>query len=111
MNNIPKRSNEPIFWGLFGAGGMWSAIVSPMIIVLVALIAPLMGSESIIATFFQDSILLKLAILFTIILPFWCSVHRVHHTLHDLKVHVPAGGLLFYGAAVIVTVIALIGFF
>ena len=60
INPNPKRSDEPVFWGLFGAGGM-------------------------------------------------CGLHRIHHAMHDLKIHVPNGKWVFYGLAAILSVITLVG--
>ena len=74
INPKPKRSDEPVFWGLFGAGGMWGAIVAPVIVLLV-----------------------------------WCGLHRIHHAMHDLKIHVPNGKWVFYGLAAILTVVTLVG--
>ena len=35
-----KRSNKPIFWSLFGAGGMLSALIGPMLIFITGIAAP-----------------------------------------------------------------------
>jgi len=114
MNQVPKRSDEPIFWGLFGAGGMWSAIVSPIVILLVGILLPLelLPDSAALSLFMVPATWLgKIFMLLMIILPIWCGMHRIHHTLHDFKVHVPAPKLVFYGIATFLSVLAIIGVF
>ena len=36
-----KRSNDPIFWSLFGAGGMLAALVGPALVLVTWIAVPL----------------------------------------------------------------------
>lgn len=41
MKRERKRSNAPIFWALFGAGGMLSAVLGPMLVFITGIAVPL----------------------------------------------------------------------
>ena len=100
-----KRSNEPPVWLLFSAGGMVSALFFPILIFVLGILLPLglVTPDNIIA--FAHTGIGKLAILVFTIFPMWAGMHRVHHGLHDLKVHLPAGGVIFYGLSAVYTVV------
>jgi fumarate reductase subunit D len=112
MTKIRTRSNAPIFWGLFGAGGMLSALFVPMMILITGIAVPLgfllpagtMSYPKMLA--FAQNFIGKGFIFAIISLSLWFAVHRVYHSLHEFGIHAGAGAkLICYGIAMIVTVI------
>jgi fumarate reductase subunit D len=108
-----KRSNEPIFWSLFGAGGMLSALVAPILIFITGIIAPIglwMPPDALAYSRvleFAHHWLGILIVLAVISLFLFHAVHRIYHGLHDLGVHAGTGAMVSaYGSALLGTLIA-----
>jgi len=109
---LPKRTIGPLFWLLFGAGGMLSALFGPALILLTGVMIPhgwgvpaSFGSyESVLA--FACNPLGKLVLLAVIALLFWHAAERLFLTLHDMRA-APAALLrwLTYGVAALLTII------
>ena len=108
-----KRSSKPIFWSLFGAGGMLSALIGPMLIFITGIATPLgwlLGSD---AMSYERTLALarngfgKLALFLLITLFLFHGLHRMYHCLHDFGVHVGAGlKAAFHGFAAAGSLIA-----
>ena len=116
-----KRSHEPVFWMLFGAGGMLSALVGPVLIFItgigvpLALLLPADTLDHAHVLALARHPLGKLGLLMVIGLFLFHGCHRMLHSLHDLGVHTGAWARwCFYGFAALgslatATVLLLIG--
>lgn len=113
MKSGLKRSNAPIFWSLFGAGGMFSALFGPMLVFITGIAVPLglllpantMSYAKMIT--FAQNVIGKGFILAVIALFLWFAAHRIFHSLHEVGIHAGVGAkLLCYGSAFIATVIS-----
>lgn len=111
-----KRSNAPIFWALFGAGGMLSALTGPVLVFITGVAVPLgfllpqetMSYPRMLA--FAHHIVGKLFILALIVLYLWHAAHRIFKSLHDVGIHPsPASKAACYGTALVGTVLAVYG--
>ena len=105
-----KRSHEPIFWSLFGAGGVLSALIAPALILITGVLTPIglwmpqqaLGYERVLG--FAQHPLGKLLLLAVISLFLFHAVHRIYHGLHDLGVHAGTGAMVAaYGSALLAT--------
>ena len=108
-----KRSNAPIFWLLFGAGGMLSALLGTALVFITGLAAPLgwRAGDGVVSykhmlAFSQHWI--GKGFLFVVVALFaWHAVHRIFHSLHDIGVHNGAlAKLVCYGGAALITIVA-----
>ena len=108
-----KRSNAPIFWLLFGAGGMLSALLGTMLVFITGIAVPLgwplpadLMSYPRVLGLAQNGI--GKAFLFVVIALFaWHAMHRIFHSLHDLGIHTGAvAKAICYGGALLITIVA-----
>ena len=108
-----KRSNAPIFWLLFGGGGVLAALFGPVLVFITGIAVPsgftlpidLLSFERVHAlaqSFFGKGFLFAVIMLFA-----WHAAHRILCSLHDIGIR---KGLVAksacYGAALAVTIVA-----
>lgn len=93
---MSTRSKQPIPWLLFGAGGMLSALIGWMLVLLTGIAIPLgimfppdaLSYDHVLA--FERNWLGKAFTFAVIALFLWHGVHRIYHSLHDLGIHAKA---------------------
>jgi len=102
------RSNEPIWWSLFSAGGVVAAFFIPVTIVVTALAVPAgwVSDENFYSLLQQPLVRLYLFVLISLPLFHWA--HRFRYVIADLGLR--GGGrlpaIVCYGAAILGTVLA-----
>lgn len=80
------KSNKPIVWGPFAAGGTLTAFLTPVLILvtLFAIVGPVPHGLTYDALHaFTQSTVAKLAIFAVITLSLWSSAHRLRITFYD----------------------------
>lgn len=111
MSGPRKRSNSPIFWVLFGGGGMMAALFGPALVLITGLGVPmgffggLMSYPRALAI--AQNFIGKGFLFVVIMLMAWHAAHRLLCTVHDFGIHkTPLVKTIFYGFAALVTVVA-----
>jgi fumarate reductase subunit D len=100
------RSNKPILWLPFAAGGLVAALITPILILLTGVLVPggflYLPHEKAFA--FAHNPVGKLILFAAVALPTWHAAHRLRMTAHDLCLG--AGTVIkaiCYGFAILMT--------
>ena len=101
-----KRSTQPVFWLLFGAGGMLSATMGIAAVVVTGLALPFgFGYDDAVA--FARHWAGKGLLWVVVSLFLWHGAHRIFHSLHDLGIHAKAASAIAcYGLALAGTLVS-----
>lgn len=100
-----RQHSEPYFWLMFSAGGVLSAMLMPVLILLFGLLFPLgwlsPPPHQRMAELLANP-LVGLALLGLAVLSLFHSAHRFRHTLHDaVRLKHPLIVILCYGGALL----------
>ena len=95
-----KRSNAPLVWSLFGAGGMLAALVGPALVFVTGIAVPagilmsqdMMRYQRMLG--FAQHWLGKIILFALIVLFLWHAALRIFHMLHDFGIHAGAAAKL-----------------
>ena len=106
------KSNKPIFWGLFAAGGTVTAFVTPALALITLFAAFGAGMDM----FTYESIhafaawwLGKLIIFGVILLSLWHAAHRLRVTAHDFGIRADTVvAYVVYGIAALGTLMTIV---
>ncbi len=79
-----RRSNEPFFWALFSAGGVVTAFLVPVLIVITGFVVPGDGVEFSRLDDLFGNVLVQLVLLGVAFLAFMHWANRFRHTLNDM---------------------------
>ncbi len=108
------RSNKPIVWSLFAAGGTFAAFVTPVMILItgLAIAVGLLPAEALayerMLALVQNPIG-KGLIFLAVFLPAWHAAHRLRITAHDFGIRADSAvSAVCYGLAALATVIAVV---
>ncbi|MBC5766020.1 fumarate reductase subunit FrdD [Ramlibacter albus] len=88
-----KRSHSPIFWLLFGAGGMLAALLGPALVYVTGveagggLVVSPRAMDYATVHAFAHNWLGKGFLFFVVSLFAWHAVHRILCSLHDVGIH------------------------
>ncbi len=109
---LPSRSDEPMYWLMFGAGGMVASIVLPsiMIILIVAGIqgdvnGGLLNFEQVKGLF--GNWFLSICLFGIVFLLSFYALHRMHHSSHDFGIHSKITWYIAYGTAAALSFVCL----
>ena len=103
------RSNEPMIWSLFAAGGMVAAMPMPVTVVLTsfAVVWGCVSEQGLLDAMRHP--LGRLYLLALIALSLFHAAHRLRHTIMDLGARGASMllGILFYGGAIVGSLLAI----
>ncbi len=102
-----RRSDEPVYWGLFGAGGMAIAFSLPAIILFLIINGFGSNQEAINGFYNLFTHWWSAGAMFVIVsLTAWHCLHRIYHGLHDLTIRTTRlHHYVCYGLAGVISVV------